>query len=230
MSFTPWFFSHNSHHHLIMRKHQAGPPPTPKPPAPTTSPMELLTQRERWETFRKWRDLRCKGTVNFRWTSWARGTTKGCPCGEVHWSPPTCASWVTAAGCTLGSSSTTDSAPCSCWARRASSPQNPRCMAPAAGAGRRVSTHLPCASVCGVALQSLGKALWYIGWWQSTMVATEEHKDLPSLGLAGTGHKGLATCMRALAGGALGACRTTVLRMCHVGPSCPFNAFLRTFF
>lgn len=120
MSFTPWFFSHNSHHHLIMRKHQAGPPPTPKPPAPTTSPMELLTQRERWETFRKWRDLRCKGTVNFRWTSWARGTTKGCPCGEVHWSPPTCASWVTAAGCTLGSSSTTDSAPCSCWARRAS--------------------------------------------------------------------------------------------------------------
>lgn len=170
-----------------MRKHQAGPPPTLKPSAPTTSPMELGAQRERWETFRKRRDQRCKGAANFLPDILGQGHyTRGCPCGEVHWSPPTCASWVAAAGCARGSSSTTDSGSLLLLGARASAgftaPEpalhgsRSRCSAQ-----RFHASALRWAGVRGFALQSLGKARYYIGWWQSSMVATEEHKALQNV-------------------------------------------------
>lgn len=194
MSFTPWFFSHNSHHHLIMRKHQAGPPPTPKPPAPapTVFPMELLPQWERWETFQKQGDLRCEDAATFPWISWAQGTTpRAAIAGRFIGPGPPVPPGSQLQAALEEEARPLTWAPCSCWARQASAwivaPGScSRCRAQSfhASALRR------CAPPPSPTLQNLGKALCYIGWWQSSMMVTEEHKALPSLGWAGTGHKG----------------------------------------
>lgn len=131
---------------------------------------------------------------------------KGCLCGKVHWSLPTCASWVAAAGCTLGSSSTTNSAPCSCWAHPASA----QIFAPDAGCSFHASALHRCLRRC-FAKHGQGSALY--------RVVAELHgghrgaQGSPLPGMGKDGPQGTGNLHEGPGRGILGTCRITVLRM-----------------